>query len=130
MAQPHNDNFIQQQIEEIYRQQHRLGKSHPEVAESLNVLALYFRHVARNYKEALKLHTEALDILKVQPAHTQNMELAVTIVDIGDIHRILGDYETAKSKYTEALRISMAINIPKSHPAVGGATRGLRILCR
>eukprot|EP00957_Ditylum_brightwellii_P101717 7752131-Ditylum_brightwellii.AAC.1 len=66
MAQPHTDNSPQHQIEEISRQESRLGKSHPDVAKSLNTLALYVHHAIRNHEEALTLHAWALEIFKAQ----------------------------------------------------------------
>eukprot|EP00957_Ditylum_brightwellii_P190075 14470302-Ditylum_brightwellii.AAC.1 len=67
MAQPHTDNFHQHQIEEIIRQEIRLVKLHPDVAENHNTLALYVHHVFRNHEEALVLHARVLDIFSAQP---------------------------------------------------------------
>eukprot|EP00957_Ditylum_brightwellii_P187520 14280658-Ditylum_brightwellii.AAC.1 len=130
MAQPHVENFIQHQKEEINNTRNRLGTSHPEVARSLSTLALYFYHVIRNLDEALNALTQALEIFKVQPEHTCDLELAVTIVDIGDIYRAMGNHEKAVFKYKEALKIFRENDISESHPAVCGATRGVMLLRR
>eukprot|EP00957_Ditylum_brightwellii_P077696 5904089-Ditylum_brightwellii.AAC.1 len=66
MVQPLTDKFPQHQIEEISRQESSLVKSHPNVAESHNNLALYIHHVIRNYEEALILHVWVLEIFRAQ----------------------------------------------------------------
>jgi len=124
------EDFIQKQLEEIKTQRRLLGESHPDIANSMNALALYFHHVIRNHEEALNFHTQALTILQAQPDNTHDVEMAVTIVDIGNVYRILGSTEAAISKYTEALRIFQANRIPETHPAVGAASRGMRLLQR
>mmetsp|Transcript_15400 Transcript_15400/g.21056 ORF Transcript_15400/g.21056 Transcript_15400/m.21056 type:complete len:139 (-) Transcript_15400:137-553(-) len=130
MAQPHAEHFIQQQMEEINSQQNRLGKSHPDVANSMNVLALYFHHVIRNHQEALSFHTQAMDILKAQPVQTCDVEIAVTMVDIGNVYRATGKNEQAVSHFMAALRIFRENKVPETHPAVCGATQGVCLLQR
>jgi hypothetical protein len=114
------------------------GFNHPFLAESLNSLALVYHHMAKDSKQALKYHKQALNVLmaarEVGIADMDKREvtilLAVTTSDIANVHWALHHHKVAKETFFHALALLEEEHIPQSHPRAYAIRNRLSTLCR
>jgi len=75
------------------------GEDHPKVAETMNVLGLYYHHMAKDYSTALFYHQRALHVLTSWESGCLVEDIAVTLTDIGNIQDLTGDHEGALKSF-------------------------------
>ena len=128
---PVSATFVEDHLNELEEKKAQLGEWHPKIAEILNILGLFHHHALDDQPSALHYHVQALDIYKSQRDQCSlQKEIAVTILDIGNVHRSMGNNEQAVASYESALRIFSQNGFPASHPLVSSATRSLSRLTR
>ncbi len=128
-----------QQIAQLYRQgryqeaiplaerslairEKALGSHHPEVAESLNNLAI-LHYALGDYAQAGPLFKQALAI-REKVLGSYHPEVAESLNDLAILHYALGDYAKAGPLYKRALDIREKALGP-SHPLVATGLNGL-----
>mmetsp|Transcript_38619 Transcript_38619/g.78765 ORF Transcript_38619/g.78765 Transcript_38619/m.78765 type:complete len:178 (-) Transcript_38619:86-619(-) len=126
------DSFVKKHLAELEARKKSLGDTHPAVAEIYSILGLFHHHVISDHEMSLSYHLQALQILRTASLSDESceVELAVTLTDVGNVCRSLGDDEGAMSSYQEALHIfaGCSPSVPESHPGVGAARRGMSML--
>mmetsp|Transcript_9022 Transcript_9022/g.12477 ORF Transcript_9022/g.12477 Transcript_9022/m.12477 type:complete len:147 (-) Transcript_9022:364-804(-) len=125
-----SSDIIAQHEQELECRRRRFGESHPAVAETLNILGLFYHHVTRDQLKSLHYHEEALDILRAQPGSFYSADKAVTLTDLGNVYRAMNNGEKALTSYEEALVLFHEIQVPEQHPAFLSAYRGVEMLRR
>jgi tetratricopeptide (TPR) repeat protein len=101
------------------------GPSHPDVALSLNNLALIY-HNQGNYAEALRLHERALAIYEqtLGPNHT---DVALSLGNMAEVYTRQGNYEEASRLHRKALAIREQALGP-NHPDVAMSLHNLALV--
>mmetsp|Transcript_4972 Transcript_4972/g.7395 ORF Transcript_4972/g.7395 Transcript_4972/m.7395 type:complete len:208 (+) Transcript_4972:96-719(+) len=127
------DALIDQYKNELYVRRIDLGDYHPSVAETLNSIGLHHHHRTNDQTEALRYHTDALQILRHLAEDESNpddelkrkcnIESAITLTDIGNVHKSMGDCEMAMKSYTAALDVFRALRMKDDHPRVAATHR-------
>ena len=84
-------------------QEQVLGRDHPEVAKSLNDLALLYL-ARKKYEQAEPLCRRALEIQE-QALGSQHPDVAVTLNNLAMLYFLQGNYEQVESLYQRALFI-------------------------
>ena len=128
------DDFVIKHHAELSSRITTHGESHPAVAEMYGILGLFHHHVLSDQLAALNYHRQALQTLRQAQLshHSCQLEMAITLTDIGNVYRSSGDDDRAKSSYQEALSIFSRCTPPLSdcHPALNAARRGILKLSR
>uniref|UniRef100_A0A7S1Z6L2 Kinesin light chain n=1 Tax=Trieres chinensis TaxID=1514140 RepID=A0A7S1Z6L2_TRICV len=124
------DSFVGTQKEALVECRRLHGNDHPKVAELLSVLGLFYHHVVHDFESALVHHEEALVVLRSQPGDSHKVEVAVTLTDIGNVYRSMGDHPRALSSYEEAIAAFTATSTNENHPSLQAANRGISMLTR
>ncbi len=108
------------------REQH-FGAEHPEVAQSLVNLAMFYR-LRGNYQAAEPLYRRALEVIeKVRgPEHP---ELATVLNNVALFYKTRGDYAAAEPLYRRALEIREKA-LGAEHPDVAATVNNLAELYR
>ena len=105
----------------------RLGKAHPDVATSLNNLALLYRKQGK-YEVAEPLYVEALSMQK-QLLGEAHPDVATSLNNLAELHSAQGKYEAAELLYVEALAIRKQL-LGEVHPDVANSLNNLAELYR
>uniref|UniRef100_A0A7S2EIT6 Uncharacterized protein n=1 Tax=Trieres chinensis TaxID=1514140 RepID=A0A7S2EIT6_TRICV len=79
-----------------------LNENRENDAVALNRLALFCRHVEHDLPRALEYHMNALVALRSQAISASNVEIAVTLTDIGNVYTLLNDTRSARAAFEEA----------------------------
>lgn len=80
------------------------GPSHPETAEAMNSLGLFYHHVVCDQEKALEYHNKALHVLMREESVTSHVkQIAETMADIGNAYGKMGKTEIANAFYSRAL---------------------------
>ncbi|MFM7881683.1 MAG: tetratricopeptide repeat protein, partial [Microcystis panniformis] len=90
-----------------------LGDNHPDVATSLNNLALLYSSQGR-YTEAEPLYLQALDLRK-QLLGDNHPHVATSLNNLAELYRSQGRYTEAEPLYLEALAIAEQA-LGENHP--------------
>jgi len=101
--------------ETLVLREHLLDKDDPDVAESLNNLALLYQ-TQRNYDEAKPLYEQALMIWE-KVYGNEHPQVATVLNNLAGLHKIQGKYEEAKPLYEWALAIDEKI-YSQEHPNI------------
>jgi tetratricopeptide (TPR) repeat protein len=103
----------------------KLGSEHPDVANSLNNLALLYSNMG-SYEKALPLYQRALDIREnvLGPEHPS---VATTLNNLALLYSNMGSYEKALPLYQRALDIRENVLGPE-HPSVATTLNNLALL--
>ena len=106
----------------LHRQQQRLGPDHPEVAATLNNLAV--AHGALGDHQTKKELLER--VLKIEEEHfgPDHPDVAVTLNNLGEAHGALGDHHTKKDSLERALKIKEE-HFGTDHPEVAKTLNNL-----
>jgi tetratricopeptide (TPR) repeat protein len=96
------------------------GHQHPEVATSLNKLALLFQELGR-YADAERLLTQSLSIFEKLPDHP---DLRQSLSNLAGLYVAQGRYAEAETLYKRSLAISEKIG-GADHPSLGDAILSL-----
>lgn len=134
------DEFLERHLLELEAERRELGEFHPSVAETLNLLGLHHHHVTDDQDEALRLHSEALEVLRrcvaAGPAAASGpasvakevraarlVEAATTLTDIGNVNKAMGDADEALRAYDESLDVFRSLEMKDDHPRVAATIR-------
>ncbi|NEO45275.1 MAG: tetratricopeptide repeat protein [Moorea sp. SIO4A3] len=112
-----------QQCLEITR--NRLGQNHPDVAESLNKLAVIYWYLGR-YDEAEPLYKQALE-MRTQLLGDDHTDVATSLNNLGLLYWYLGRYDQAEALYQQALEIYQHL-LGHYHPSVATSLNNLGLL--
>jgi CHAT domain-containing protein len=104
-----------------------LGPDHPDVAQTLNSLAMTLKHQDR-YADAEPLYKRALAIQE-KTLGTNHPEVAWSLNNLGEMYRAQDRYADAEPFYIRALAISEKILGP-NHTGVGPLLNNLGLLYR
>lgn len=102
-----------------------LGPEHPEVAKSLNNLALLYSYRG-DYREAERLHTRALAI-REQALGPDHSDVGASLYNLANLYSDRGEYAAAESLYRRALAIREKALGPE-HVYVGGILDSLALV--
>ncbi|NEO90242.1 MAG: tetratricopeptide repeat protein [Moorea sp. SIO3G5] len=105
--------------------QHRLGQNHPDVAASLNNLALLYKDQGR-YKEAEPLLQQALELRK-QLLGEHHPYVAVSLNNLAELYSKQGQYKEAEPLYQQALDLTQQL-LGEHHPYVATSLNNLASL--
>lgn len=109
----------------LQTQEKTLGAEHPNIAQSLNRLALIYRAQGR-YHKAEPLYKQALAI-REKALGTEHPNLAVSLNNLGLLYEKQGKYTEAEALYQRALAIlEKALGI--EHPYVANGLNNLGLL--
>ncbi|ODG98747.1 pilus assembly protein PilF, partial [Nostoc sp. KVJ20] len=114
-----------QQCEKVTR--NRFGSEHPDVAASLNNLALLYRSTGR-YSEAESLFQEALSLYK-RLLGEEHPRVASSLNNLALLYRSTGRYSEAEPLYQEALSLYKRL-LGEEHPRVASSLNNLALLYR
>ena len=103
----------------------RLGEEHPDVAASLNNLALLYYFQGR-YSEAEPLYQEALEMSK-RLLGEEHPDVAASLNNLALLYYFQGRYSEAEPLYQEALEMSKRL-LGKEHPYVATSLNNLALL--
>ncbi|MEN9847854.1 MAG: hypothetical protein RL368_594 [Pseudomonadota bacterium] len=99
-----------------------LGSGHPDVATSLNNLALIYS-AQGDYEQAKQLHEKALAI-REKVLGSEHPKVATSLNNLANIYLKQGDYEQAKQLYERALAI-LEKALGSEHPDVAASLNNL-----
>ncbi|MGB2924910.1 MAG: tetratricopeptide repeat protein [Limnothrix sp.] len=105
----------------------RLTENHPDIADTLNDLALLYR-VQGKYTEAEPLHLEALAIAR-ESLPKNHPSLATSLNNLANLYESQGKYTEAEPLFLEALAIKCE-SLPKNHPSLATSLNNLANLYR
>jgi len=97
----------------------KLGKDHPQVAESLHNLAHLYRDMGQ-YAKAEPLFQRSLDIWDAK----RDPRVTLALNNLAALYAVMGQYAKAEPLYRRGLQISQA-NRGKDHPDVADSLRDL-----
>lgn len=108
------------QAEQFYQQvlairKQTLGSAHPDVADSLNNLALVY-HTQENFAQAEPLYREAL-ALREQILGPEHLDIAQSLHNLAGLYQIQGNAERAEYYYRQALSMRQKI-LQGPHPSI------------
>mmetsp|Transcript_28357 Transcript_28357/g.32614 ORF Transcript_28357/g.32614 Transcript_28357/m.32614 type:complete len:159 (-) Transcript_28357:252-728(-) len=127
-------SIMEQYSNELKEKRKSVGDNHPSVAKLLNMIALKYFYFLNNTQEALRYHFQALNILRINsvneartsPIHS---DIAITLIDVGNVYRRQADYTRANISYQEALDIFRSSeqqgNLRGNYHNVFAALRGI-----
>ncbi|WP_049858500.1 tetratricopeptide repeat protein [Gloeothece citriformis] len=101
------------------------GEEHPDVATSLNNLAVLYHYQGR-YTEAEPLYLQALEMRK-QLLGQSHPDVATSLNNLAILYYSMGRYEKAEPLYLEALEMYKQL-LGQSHPDVATSLNNLAIL--
>eukprot|EP00565_Helicotheca_tamesis_P003794 CAMPEP_0185725536 /NCGR_PEP_ID=MMETSP1171-20130828/1771_1 /TAXON_ID=374046 /ORGANISM="Helicotheca tamensis, Strain CCMP826" /LENGTH=214 /DNA_ID=CAMNT_0028393683 /DNA_START=33 /DNA_END=678 /DNA_ORIENTATION=+ len=106
--------------DELEARRYSLGNDHLDVAETLNALALANHLMTDNQNEALRCHKEALHIFDLRKGGPDypTADVALTLSDIGNVHRKRGEYNDAANAYMKSVRTYRLCGMNDEHPRV------------
>mmetsp|Transcript_2942 Transcript_2942/g.3991 ORF Transcript_2942/g.3991 Transcript_2942/m.3991 type:complete len:180 (-) Transcript_2942:169-708(-) len=119
--------FVAKFEDELEARRYSLGNDHLDVAETLNALALANHLMTDNQNEALRCHKEALhifDLRKGGPDYPA-ADAALTLSDIGNVHRKRGEYDAAAISYTKSVQTYRLCGMNDEHPRVQSVLKWL-----
>jgi tetratricopeptide (TPR) repeat protein len=99
-----------------------LDPQYPDVANSLNNLAVYYHQIG-DYKKALSYYQRALEIYE-KVLGPQNPDVANSLNNLGELYRQIGDYKKALPLYQKALNIREKV-LGLQHPDVANSLNSL-----
>jgi len=102
-----------------------LGNQHPDVATSLDNLALLYQNQGR-YAEAEPLYQQALAIVKLALGD-KHPDVATSLNNLAELYRNQGRYAEAEPLYQQALAI-VKLALGKQHPDVAISLNNLAAL--
>jgi CHAT domain-containing protein/tetratricopeptide (TPR) repeat protein len=108
------------------REQH-FGAEHPEVAQSLANLAMFYR-LRGNYQAAEPLYRRALEVIE-NVRGPEHPELATVLNNVALFYKTKGDYAAAEPLYRRALEIREKA-LGAGHPDVAATANNLAELYR
>jgi tetratricopeptide (TPR) repeat protein len=106
---------------------HRLGAEHPNIATSLNNLALLYYATGR-FSEAEPLVQEALELFQRQLG-VEHPDVATSLNNLAGLYRATGRYSKAESLYQQALDL-LKRQLEAEHPHVAMSLNNLAELYR
>jgi tetratricopeptide (TPR) repeat protein len=106
----------------------RLGESHPDVANSLNNLALLYYFQGR-YTDTEPLYLQALDLYKRLLVGESHPDVALSLNNLAELYRSQGRYTEAEPLYLQALDLIKRL-LGESHPNVASSLNNLAELYR
>ncbi|MEM9092062.1 MAG: tetratricopeptide repeat protein [Cyanobacteria bacterium P01_F01_bin.53] len=107
--------------------QSRFGENHPDVATSLNNLALLYRSQGR-YEEAEPLFLQALEMSR-ELLGQSHPSVATSLNNLATLYKSQGRYEEAEPLFLQALELSREL-LGQSHPSVATSLNNLAALYR
>ena len=133
---------LHQQAEELYNQgqyaaaiplaeralairEKLLGQEHPDVAESLNNLAVLYREQG-NYAQAEPLFQRALAI-REKAFGQEHPDFAESLNNLGELYRLQGNYTQAEPLFQRALAIREKV-LGQQHPDFAESLHNLAVL--
>ena len=127
-----HDQGRYKEAEPLYQEALALRKrlfryEHPDVATSLNNLALLYRAQGR-YREAEPLYQEALALRK-RLFRYEHPDVATSLHDLAGFYRAQGSYREAEPLYQEALALTKRL-FGYKHPDVATSLNNLALLYR
>jgi tetratricopeptide (TPR) repeat protein len=114
---------LAEEVLAIRREQ--LGERHPDVAASLNNLAVLY-HLQGRYGEAETRFLEALDISREQLGE-RHPAVASNLNNLAELYRAQGRYGEAETRFLEALDI-LQEQLGERHPDVATSLNNLAVL--
>ncbi|NEQ38166.1 MAG: tetratricopeptide repeat protein, partial [Okeania sp. SIO3I5] len=102
-----------------------LGDNHPDVAESINNLAVLYLSQGR-YTEAEPLYQESLAIMK-EKLGDNHPNVATSLNNLAELYRLQGRYTEAEPLYQESLAITKE-KLGDNHPSVATSLNNLAAL--
>ena len=116
--------------EKWYRQclkatRNRLGNDHPDVASSLNNLALLYESQGR-YEKAEPLYLQALELRK-RLLGDDHPDVATSLNNLAGLYKSQGHYEEAEPLYLQALELYKRL-LGNDHPHVAYSLNNLAVL--
>ena len=102
-----------------------LGKEHPDVATSLNNLALLYSNQG-NYQQAEPLYQRSLAIWE-KVLGKEHFSVATSLNNLAELYREQGNYQQAEPLYQRSLAIREKL-LGKEHPAVATSLNNLALL--
>ncbi|MFA0821949.1 MAG: tetratricopeptide repeat protein [Methanomethylovorans sp.] len=99
-----------------------LGSEHPDVATSLNNLALLY-HSAGRYEQALPLYERSL-ATREKTLGTEHPDVAISLNNLAGLYKLKGRYEEALPLYQRSLAISEKM-LGNKHPDVATSLNNL-----
>jgi tetratricopeptide (TPR) repeat protein len=114
--------------ESVRRRKKIADRNHPDLAEDMAALAAILRERGK-YGQAKKLFMEVLPVFRLHAATTPRYlyDIAINANNLAAIYADLGDLETAKQSYLEALEIKERI-LPKTHADIAITLNNLAML--
>ena len=112
-------------VEALIIRKQLLGSEHPEVATTLNNLALLYQTQGR-YEEAESLFVEAL-VIRKQLLGSEHPEVATTLNNLALLYQMQGRYEEAEPLLVEALVMRKQL-LGSEHPEVSMTLNNLALL--
>ncbi len=109
----------------LYLQEQILGPDHPDVATSLNYLAILYRGQGK-YTQVEPLYQRALRIWE-QTQGPDHPDIARVLNNLANLYRRLGKYEEAEPLYQRALHLREQAQGP-DHPLVASTLNNIAIL--
>ncbi|MFW5764742.1 MAG: tetratricopeptide repeat protein, partial [Coleofasciculus sp.] len=100
----------------------RLGNDHPDVATSLNDLALLY-YLQGRYKEAEPLYQQALELRK-RLLGNEHPDVATSLYNLANLNYSLGRYSEAEPLYQQALELRKRL-LGDDHPYVAESLNNL-----
>ncbi len=105
----------------------RLGEEHPDVASSLNNLALLYRSQGR-YREAEALFQQSLE-LRQKLLGEEHPDVASSLNNLALLYRSQGQYVEAEPLYRQSLELRQKL-LGEEHPDVASSLNNLALLYR
>ena len=100
----------------------RLGEEHPNIATSLNNLAVLYENQGR-YEAAEPLYLEALELYK-KLLEEKHSRVATSLNNLASLYKNQGRYEIAEPLYLEALELYKKL-LGEEHPRVATSLNNL-----
>lgn len=111
--------------EAVQIRKERFGKKHPDVAVSLNALALLYELMGE-YTSAETNYKEALEIYEADH-HSNLQDFAGTLNNLANLYYAMGNFQGAEKPYRRALEIRRK-HLPKDHPDIAQSLNNLATL--
>ncbi|KAJ3127617.1 hypothetical protein HK098_006056 [Nowakowskiella sp. JEL0407] len=98
-----------------------------EAAPATNNLGIV-RRQQREFEQALALHKESLEVYRKFLGDLDNPDIAKTVFSLGGTYEAMGDFERAKEKYEESLRMLAKVFDDPTHPLSLKVSEALELL--